>query len=57
VIRGRRVVAILAVLAARGVEVREETRARILGCGEGAVLDRWSVGAATAASAEDVVGR
>jgi hypothetical protein len=49
--------AILAVLAARGIAVQEETRARILGCREGDVLDRWIVGAATASSAEDVVAR
>lgn len=49
--------AILAVLAARGVLVREETRARILGCREAAVLEQWIVRAATASSAEDVLGR
>jgi len=49
--------AILAVLGARGIEVREETRARILSCREEVVLDGWIVRAATAMSAEDVVGR
>jgi hypothetical protein len=49
--------AILAVLAARGVEVGEATRALILGCREASVLDRWIVRAATAASAEDVIVR
>jgi hypothetical protein len=52
-----KVAAILAVLAARGLELREETQAQILGCREGAVLDLWIVRAATAVSAEDVVRR
>jgi len=49
--------AILAVLGARGIEVLEEMRARIVGCRDGDVLDRWIVRAATASSAEDVVAR
>jgi Uma2 family endonuclease len=33
--------ALLAVLAARGLAVSDEARARILGCRDGALLDRW----------------
>jgi hypothetical protein len=47
--------AILAVLAARGIAVSDGVRARILGCGDGVVIGRWIVRAATAARAEDVV--
>jgi predicted transposase/invertase (TIGR01784 family) len=43
--------AVLAVLAARGIEVDEETRARIAACTDGATLDRWIVRAATTSSA------
>jgi len=48
--------AILAVLAARGLAVGEAVRARIAGCRDGAVLDRWIGRAAVADAAEDVVG-
>jgi Uma2 family endonuclease len=47
--------AILAVLAARGMEVGDEVRARILGCKDAATLDRWITKAATAGSPEEVV--
>ncbi|MGK3960214.1 Rpn family recombination-promoting nuclease/putative transposase [Sorangium sp. So ce118] len=47
--------AILAVLAARGIAVESETRARIAACTDAATLDRWIARAATAASAEEVV--
>jgi hypothetical protein len=48
--------AILAVLAARGLAVDEATRTRILGCRDGAMLDRWLVKAAVVGSVEEVVG-
>jgi Putative restriction endonuclease len=48
--------AILAVLAARGLPVDEATRGRILGCRDGATLDRWIAKAAVAGSMEEVVG-
>ncbi|MBI3947916.1 MAG: Rpn family recombination-promoting nuclease/putative transposase [Armatimonadetes bacterium] len=47
--------AVLAVLAARGIAVDREARARILACTDGAALDRWIARAAVAASAEEVV--
>ncbi|WP_437916670.1 hypothetical protein WME73_19290 [Sorangium sp. So ce302] len=47
--------AILAFLAARGVSVSAEARARIEVCKEPATLDRWSRRAATAASVEEVL--
>jgi PD-(D/E)XK nuclease family transposase len=46
--------AILAVLAARGVPVGQEVRARIEACKDAATLDRWIIRAATASSAEDI---
>jgi len=46
--------AILAFLAARGVAVSDDLRARIEACRDAAVLDRWIVRAATAASAEEI---
>jgi hypothetical protein len=46
--------AILAVLAARGVPVSHEVRARIEACKDAAPLERWIVRAATAASAEEI---
>ena len=52
-VRGK-VEAILAVLAARGVSVGQEARARIEACKDAATLDRWIVRAATAASAEEI---
>jgi hypothetical protein len=48
--------AILAVLAARGLEVPAEVRARVTGCGDLAQLDAWLARAVTAATAADVVG-
>jgi Uma2 family endonuclease len=47
--------ALLAVLAARGLAVSDEARARILGCRDGALLDRWIGRAAVASAADDVV--
>ena len=47
--------AILAVLAARGISVSEEARARILACREASTLDRWIARAATVASAGEVI--
>jgi hypothetical protein len=47
--------AVLAVLAARGVAVSEEVRARVEACKDAATLDRWLGRAATAASDEEVV--
>ena len=55
--RGRieaKVAAILAFLAARGVTVSDEVRARVEACKDSAVLDRWIVRAATSASAEEM---
>ncbi len=49
-----KVAAILAFLAARGVAVSDEVRARIEACKDAASLDRWIVRAATAASAEEI---
>jgi hypothetical protein len=48
--------AILAVLAARGMDVGGEVRGRILGCGDAATLARWIARAAVAGSPEEVVG-
>ena len=47
--------AILAVLAARGLAVSRETRARIEACEDLPTLDRWIARAATVTSAEDVL--
>ncbi len=47
--------AILSVLAARGLVVSDQARARILSCGDTALLGRWIVKAATAAAVEDVI--
>lgn len=49
--------AVLAVLAARGISVDSETRARIAECTDVATLDSWLARAATAASPEEVVRR
>jgi hypothetical protein len=51
-----RAYAILAVLAARGLDVPEDARARITACTDLAQLDAWLARAVTAASATDVVG-
>jgi Putative restriction endonuclease len=48
--------ALLVVLAARGLAVDEVTRGRIMGCKDGAQLDRWLAKAAVAGSAEEAVG-
>ena len=47
--------ALLAVLAARGLEVPESVRAHITECSDLARLDAWLTRAVTAASADDVV--
>jgi hypothetical protein len=47
--------AILMVLAARGIAVDSETRARITACTDAALLDRWVTRAATASSGHDVI--
>jgi len=47
--------AVLAVLAARGLDVPEDVRARITACTELERLDAWLARAVTAASAADVV--
>jgi len=47
--------ALLAFLAARGLKVTPEARARIEACKDVATLDRWITHAATATSAEDVL--
>ncbi len=49
-----KVAALLAVLAARGIEVNEEARARIAACEDEPTLDRWIARATTAASVDDV---
>ena len=49
-----KIAAILAVLAARGLPVSAEARARIEACKDEATLDRWIARAATTASAEAV---
>jgi hypothetical protein len=49
-----KIAAILAVLAARGIAVTGQARARIEACKDLVTLDRWVARAATAASAEDV---
>jgi flagellar biosynthesis/type III secretory pathway protein FliH len=52
--RGKRA-ALQMVLAARGVEVDDETRARIEVCADLARLDRWLARALTAASAREAI--
>jgi hypothetical protein len=47
--------AVLAVLAARGVEVPAEVRAKILACTGAATLDAWIARAATANAASDLI--
>jgi len=49
-----KVAAILRFLAARGVAVSDQVRARIEACKDAVSLDRWIVRAATAASAEEI---
>ena len=48
--------ALLHVLQARGIDVPEAVRTRILGCTDLAVLDGWLARALTATSASEVVG-
>jgi Uma2 family endonuclease len=48
--------ALLAVLSARGLEVSDDERARILACRDGAVLDAWIRRAATVDKLADVLG-
>ena len=52
--RGAKIGALLAVLAARGIPVPDEARARIEACNDAATLDRWISRAATAAALADV---
>jgi len=47
--------AILTVLVARGVQVSEGIRQRVLGCKDPSTLERWLARAVTAASAADVI--
>jgi predicted transposase/invertase (TIGR01784 family) len=57
-IRGKlagKAAAVLAVLAARGVPVRDDVRARIEAGADATTLDRWIARAVTAASAEEVI--
>jgi PD-(D/E)XK nuclease family transposase len=51
-----KIAAILAVLAARGVAVTADARARIEACKDPVTLDRWIALAAHATSVEDVLG-
>jgi PD-(D/E)XK nuclease family transposase len=48
--------AILALLAARGISVNADARVQIEECKDPTTLDRWIVCAATASSAEEVIG-
>src|SRR5687767_1065359 len=48
--------AVLVLLGHRGVEVGEEDRERIIGCGDPDVLDRWLKRALTATSTAEVFG-
>ena len=48
--------ALLVVLEARGHSVSDDQRARILACTDPATLKHWIRRAATAASADDVLG-
>jgi predicted transposase/invertase (TIGR01784 family) len=52
---GAKAQAILAFLAARGIPVGAEARARIEACKEKATLDQWIVRAATASSVDEVI--
>ena len=55
-LRGK-VAALLAILAARGIDVRKEAREQIEACEDEAEIDRWIARAATATSIDDVLGR
>ncbi len=48
-------VAVLRVLAARGFQITDTQRERVLGCRDLAVLDRWLDRAVTAASVDDAI--
>jgi predicted transposase/invertase (TIGR01784 family) len=50
-----RIGAILTVLAARGISVTADARARIEACRDLAILDRWVARAVTATSAEEIL--
>jgi hypothetical protein len=50
-----KIAAILAVLAARGIAITAQDRTRIESCRDLATLDRWIMGAATAASVDEVL--
>jgi hypothetical protein len=54
ILKGK-VEAILAILAARGVSLGHDGRARIEACKDAATLDRWIVRAVTVASAEELL--
>ena len=54
VVKGK-VEALLAFLAARGISVSEEVRARVEACKDATTLNRWIVRAATAGSAEEAL--
>ncbi len=45
---------LLAVLAERGIDIPEEARQRITGCGDLEILDRWHRRAVTAPTAEEI---
>lgn len=47
--------ALLAVLAARGIEVPDELREKVLGCGELDQLDTWFHRSLTATNVQDVL--
>ena len=47
--------AVLTLLAARGLTIAEDVRARILSCTDLATLDRWVARAAAAVTAEEVI--
>ena len=46
---------ILTLLSARGLLVSDKVKARVLGCKDLSLLDRWLVRAATAASDSEVI--
>ncbi len=48
--------ALLGVLSARGIAVPDDVRARIFGCADLDLLDRWLASAVTARDISDVVG-
>ena len=48
--------ALLTLLEARGLITSEEQRTRVLGCGDAATIEAWIRRAATAATADEVLG-